>query len=117
MSELRELADRFDVILKNKNLEKYTYTLSKSEKQEMNVEDGGFKLMRTVFNNNASLRVWLGTKAGGVGGNDWKSLRMTASQQRSLQMRTLVMILDLTRARTCLSRARWSLTWICSWSG
>ena len=70
MSELRELADRFDVILKNKNLEKYTYTLSKSEKQEMNVEDGGFKLMRTVFNNNASLRVWLGTKAGGVGGND-----------------------------------------------
>lgn len=70
MSELRQLADRFDELLKSKALEKYTYTFSESEKQEMNVEDGGFKLMRTVFNNNAHLSVYLGAKLGSVNGND-----------------------------------------------
>ncbi|MBR4731887.1 MAG: TldD/PmbA family protein [Lachnospiraceae bacterium] len=70
MSELRQIADRFDAILQDRKLEKYSYTFSESEKQEMNVEDGGFKLMRTVFNNNGSLSVYLGTKVGAVNGND-----------------------------------------------
>ncbi len=63
-------ADVMDGILKDKKIEKYTYTLSKSEKQELNLENGGFKLLRTVFNNSGSLRVFLGEKMGSVSGND-----------------------------------------------
>ena len=70
MSGLREIADRFDGIIKSRNLEKYSYTLSESEKQELNLENGEFKLMRTVFNNNGNIKVFLGTKMGMVSGND-----------------------------------------------
>ena len=70
MSDVRSIADKFDEILKKEQIEKYTYTLSMSEKQELNVEDGSFKLMRTVFSQNASLSVYVGAKMGGVSGND-----------------------------------------------
>ena len=70
MSDVRSIADKFDEILKNTQIEKYTYTLSMSEKQELNVEDGSFKLMRTVFSQNAALSVYVGAKSGGVSGND-----------------------------------------------
>ena len=70
MSDLRTTADIMDGILKSKNIEKYTYTISQSEKQELNLENGGFKLLRTVFNNSGSLRVFLGEKMGSVSGND-----------------------------------------------
>ncbi|MBO4415919.1 MAG: TldD/PmbA family protein [Lachnospiraceae bacterium] len=70
MSDLRSTAGIMDGILKDKGIEKYTYTFSQSEKQELNLENGGFKLLRTVFNNSGSLRVFLGTKMGSVSGND-----------------------------------------------
>ncbi len=70
MSEIRTIADRFDGMIKAKNIEKYTYTLSESEKQELNLENGEFKLMRTLFNNNGSISVFLGNKMGSVSGND-----------------------------------------------
>ena len=70
MSEIREIADLFDGILKDKKLEKYTYTLVKSEKQELNVENDEFKLMRTVFNNYASIKVFKDNKMGNASGND-----------------------------------------------
>ncbi len=70
MDNLRATADFFDGILKDKKIDKYTYTISKSEKQELNLENGGFKLLRTVFNNSGSLRVFLGAKMGSVSGND-----------------------------------------------
>ena len=70
MSELRELAGRFDQLLAENGTEKYTYTLSESEKQELNVENGSFKLMRTVFNNSANLQVFAGNRMGAAGGND-----------------------------------------------
>ncbi len=70
MSELRTLADRFDAMLAGAKAEKYTYTLSESEKQELNVENGGFKLMRTVFNNNGSLKIFDGSRMGAASGND-----------------------------------------------
>ena len=70
MSGLRETADLLDGILKDKNVKKYTYTLSTSEKRELNLEKGDFKLLRTVFNNSGSVRVFLGEKMGTVAGND-----------------------------------------------
>ena len=70
MSEIRELADLFDKKIADKKLKKYTYTLVKSEKQELNVENGEFKLMRTVFNNFASIKVFEGSRMGSASGND-----------------------------------------------
>ena len=70
MREIRALADRFDTLLADAKAEKYTYTLSESEKQELNVENGGFKLMRTVFNNSGSLRIFDGARMGAADGND-----------------------------------------------
>ena len=70
MSEIRLLAGRFDEMLASEKIGKYTYTLSESEKQELNVENGGFKLMRTVFNNSASLTVFAGSRMGSASGND-----------------------------------------------
>ena len=55
MSEFRVLADRFEQMLAAENISKYSFCLTESEKQELNVENGSFKLMRTVFNNNIAL--------------------------------------------------------------
>ena len=70
MNGLRDTAGLMDGILKAQDIQKYTYTLSRSEKQELNLENGDFKLMRTVFNNSASLRVFLNDRMGSVSGND-----------------------------------------------
>ena len=70
MSEIRQVADEFEAALKDKKVEKYTFTVSQSEKQELNVENGGFKLMRTVFSNSANVSIFLGNKKGSVSGND-----------------------------------------------
>ncbi|MBO4281471.1 MAG: TldD/PmbA family protein [Lachnospiraceae bacterium] len=70
MNEIRPYADRLDAILKEKDAKKYTYTLVKTEKQELNAEAGKFKLTRTIFSNYASLKLFQGTKMGNVSGND-----------------------------------------------
>ena len=70
MSEIRAIADSFDAILQSKNVDKYTYTLVQSEKQELNIEGTSFKLMRTVFNNSGYLKVFRGARMGSVNGND-----------------------------------------------
>ncbi|MBR6019774.1 MAG: TldD/PmbA family protein [Lachnospiraceae bacterium] len=70
MSEIRNTADIMDAILAGQSVAKYTYTLVESEKQELNVENGNLKLMRTVFNNSCSLSVFDGSKKGAVNGND-----------------------------------------------
>ncbi len=68
--ELRQAACLMDSILKEQNIEKYTYTLTESEKQELNLEGGAFKLLRTVFSHSGSVRVFEGARMGSVNGND-----------------------------------------------
>ncbi|MBQ7679063.1 MAG: TldD/PmbA family protein [Butyrivibrio sp.] len=70
MSDIRNTASLLDGILAGKKTEKYSYTLSQSEKQELNLEDGAFKLFRTVFNNSGSLKIFAGDRMGVVGCND-----------------------------------------------
>ena len=70
MNGLREVADLFDNILKDKKLEKYNYVLVKSQKQELNVENGEFKHMRTVYDYYTSLKVYKDNKMGTASGND-----------------------------------------------
>lgn len=67
---LRTTADLMDRILQKAQAEKYKYTISQSEKQELNVENGSFKLLRTVFSNSASLTVYQGAKMGTASGSD-----------------------------------------------
>ena len=70
MSDIRKLADRYDGMLAAEKIGKYSYCLTESEKQELNVENGSFKLMRTVFNNSGSLTVFAGSRMGSASGND-----------------------------------------------
>ena len=70
MSEFRALADRYEQMLAAEKIAKYSFCLTESEKQELNVENGSFKLMRTVFNNSGSLTVFEGAKKGSASGND-----------------------------------------------
>ncbi len=67
---LKETAEMMDRILREETPGKYSYTVSESEKQELNIENGEFKLLRTVFGTGASARVFLGTKTGSASGND-----------------------------------------------
>jgi hypothetical protein len=70
MSNIRNIGDTFDALIKDSAVKKYTYTLSESKKLELNLEDGDFKLMRTVFDNYGSIRVFENNRMGSVGGND-----------------------------------------------
>ena len=70
MSELRNRADQMDRILEEKSIVRYSYTLSEGEKQELNLENGGFKLMRTVFSQSGSIKVFSGSRMGAASGND-----------------------------------------------
>ncbi len=83
--ELRATADFLTGILQDQKIEKYSYTLSQSEKQELNLENGGFKLLRTVFNNSGSLKVFSGAKMGAASGNDTteKGLRKLVEEAKA----------------------------------
>ena len=65
-----ETADMLGRIMNDQQVKKYTYTVSQSEKQELNLENGGFKLLRTVFSNSAYLKVFRDGKSGSASGND-----------------------------------------------
>ena len=70
MNNMKKTADLLEQILAEGKIRKYSYTVSESEKQEINILNGDFKLMRTVFNNVASLKVFFGNRMGSVNGND-----------------------------------------------
>ena len=70
MSNLRETADLFDKIIKDTGITKYKYTVTNSEKRELNLEAGDFKLFRTVFSNSGSIKVFKDNKIGSASGND-----------------------------------------------
>jgi len=68
--ELRAAVSLMDGILQEQKIGKYSFCLTQSEKQELNLENGGFKLLRTVFNCNGSVKVFSGAKMGAASGND-----------------------------------------------
>ncbi|MBR5766665.1 MAG: hypothetical protein IKX95_07785, partial [Lachnospiraceae bacterium] len=70
MSKIRETADLFDKIIKDTGIEKFKYTIVNSEKRELNLENGDFKLFRTVFSNSGSIKVFKDNKIGSASGND-----------------------------------------------
>ena len=81
----RAAADLLERILREQKIEKYSLFLNQSEKQELNLENGGFKLMRTVFGNAASVKVFTGTKMGSASGNDMteEGLRKLVDEARA----------------------------------
>ena len=83
--ELKKAADFLDGILREQKIEKYGIFVNQSEKQELNIENGGFKLLRTVFNNAVSVKVFSGTKMGSAGGNAMteEGLRKVVSEAKA----------------------------------
>ena len=83
MRDFRKTADRYEEMLAAEKIGKYSFCLTESEKQELNVENGSFKLMRTVFNNNGSLKNFAGTRMGAAGSgteSQWKSSARSPGQ-------------------------------------
>ena len=70
MADIRERADKLEEILKASGIAKYSVNLTDSEKQELNVEHGKFKLFRTVFSGNVNVTVFEGAKMGSANGTD-----------------------------------------------
>lgn len=70
MANIRETGDLFDKIIKDTGITKYKYTLVNSEKRELNIENGEFKLFRTVFSSSGSIKVFKDNKTGSASGND-----------------------------------------------
>ena len=68
--ELKTAASLTEGFLKEQQITKYSYTVSQSEKQEQNLENRGFKLIRTVYSGGGSLRDFLGNRTGSASGND-----------------------------------------------
>jgi len=82
---LKATAETMERILREEQLRKYKYTVSQGEKQELNLENGEFKLLRTVFGGSASVQVFLEEKMGAAGGNDTseEGLRKLAGEARA----------------------------------
>ena len=70
MRNLEECARFFENLLKECNVEKYAFTLSESESQEFNLENGEFTLLRTVQGNRISLRLISKGRTGTSSGTD-----------------------------------------------
>ena len=68
--ELFERSEKLQSVLCENGYRKYAVSVSESEKQEFNTEDGSFVLYRTVYNNTASLRLFLDGRMGYIAGND-----------------------------------------------
>ena len=105
---IRDTADRMDRILQKEQPGKYRYTISQSEKQELNLENGGFKLLRTVFSNSASLRVFQDAKMGAASGKSWPQRRRP---RRNPRQRIRAMISRRTREKTYFSRETRNRIW------
>ena len=70
MSDIFAIAGSLTEELEKRKVEKYSFTVSESEKNEFNVENGSFTLLRTVLGSSASAAVFLGSRKGTVSGND-----------------------------------------------
>ncbi len=71
MISIVEVSNKAEELLKGKNIAKYAVSTSQKETQEFNIEDGEFTLLRTMFDNSLSVNVFLGSKQGVTGGNDF----------------------------------------------
>lgn len=70
MKNIEEISIKIAEELKAKGVTKARHYVSERETSEYTVEMGEFKLLRTLFDNSASVTVFKGTKKGSASGND-----------------------------------------------
>ena len=70
MRNLEECAHVFEGLLKECPVDHYAFSLSESESQELNLENGEFTLLRTVQGNGISLKLISQGRIGTSSGTD-----------------------------------------------
>ena len=70
MSDLKYISSALAELLKEAGVEKYAFSVSESEKRELNADDTSFSLFRTTFGNAISLSVFSDGKKGSASGTD-----------------------------------------------
>ncbi len=70
MASLQELASALSGLLQAAGIGKYAVSLTESEKRELNTEQTGFSLYRTIFDRSASVAAFIGGRKGSANGND-----------------------------------------------
>ena len=70
MKSIRKIAERIESGFASKGIKKYSINLVAKEKREITAEQGEFSLLRTLFDNNATLSAFRKGRNGIVSGND-----------------------------------------------
>lgn len=73
MKDIRKISELISSLLAENGIEKAAYSASERETREFNCENGEFTLLRTLFDNNASVTVFKDEKTGTIAGNDFSN--------------------------------------------
>ena len=71
MKSIRKIAERIESGFASKGIRKYSINLVAKEKRELTAEQGEFSLLRTLFDNTATLSAYKSGKNGVAHGNDF----------------------------------------------
>ena len=78
MKSIRKIAERIDAGFAASKIKKYSYHLVEKETRELSAENGEFSLLRTLFDNSATLSAYISGKNGVVRGNDFSDAGIDA---------------------------------------
>ena len=84
MKSIRKIAERIEAGFASKGIKKYSYHLVEKETRELSAENGEFSLLRTLFDNNATLSAFKSGKNGIVRGNDFSDSGIDALVQSAV---------------------------------
>ena len=84
MKSIRKIAERIEAGFASKGIKKYSYRLVAKETRELSAENGEFSLLRTLFDNNATLSAFKNGKNGVVKGNDFSDSGIDALVQSAV---------------------------------
>ena len=84
MKSIRKTAERIEAGFASKGITKYSYHLVEKETRELSAENGEFSLLRTLFDNNATLSAFKKGRNGIVSGNDFSDEGIDALVQSAV---------------------------------
>lgn len=84
MSKLENAADRIGSLLKEKDAERFHYSVTEEETREFNYENGSFTLYRTLFDDAFHVTVYQQNRPGTVAGNDLTEESLRSSVEDAL---------------------------------
>ena len=84
MKSIRKIAERIESGFASKGIKKYSFNLMAKEKLELTAENGEFSLLRTLFDNTATLSAYKSGKNGIAHGNDFSDKGIDALVQSAV---------------------------------